>query len=543
MPQHPPPPPPPPRSNGGEVSAHSQPPPPAEESSPTEQQPPMSSSSLLNGQQGGRVGPHPGFISSSNQYSAEIKLRRLLKDNGCDPAREDSYRLQGVQLIDNVREYLQLPVRTFDTACTYYHKFRLNFRDSEYNYQDAALASLFVACKVEDTIKKSRDILAAAYNVKNPDKPAVAPDDKIFESPGKVIIGLERLILETIGFDFRTRYPQKLVVKLVRSLLGCSAHAKAFFATAYAVCLDMYKTFVPIKRTTLVMATAVIELTARLRNEHLEKVHDRFFSSSSSSSSSLSNNNNNSHHHPHHNHHHRRRHHHQSYKQCRDAVMETMLDLLDLYVQHHKSTRLGSAFDLSAFIDIKIRLNNDLDDSASPRFLFHCSRCEVADANPLTPIVAPPPTITTTTTTTTTNQPSSSSSPFHDNFNDGGGNNAVWPPDASIRRTARGQDGTMRFVFDPEAADDEQVKAAQFFTRDFEDVEVEVEEPLPPLHPPHHHPPSASSYERDPHYHPGSRSSYRGGYRDRGDHRRGGGGPYGGYRGDGWHHRGRGRYY
>jgi CTD kinase subunit beta len=72
---------------------------------------------------------------------------------------------------------LSRPVRTFDTACTYFHKFRLNFRDAEYNYQDAALASLFVACKVEDTIKKSRDILAAAYNVKNPDKPT-ASDDK-----------------------------------------------------------------------------------------------------------------------------------------------------------------------------------------------------------------------------------------------------------------------------------------------------------------------------------------------------------------------------
>jgi CTD kinase subunit beta len=55
-----------------------------------------------------RTGPHPGFISSSNQYSSEIKIRRMLKDNGCDAAREDNYRLQGVQLIDNVRENLQL---------------------------------------------------------------------------------------------------------------------------------------------------------------------------------------------------------------------------------------------------------------------------------------------------------------------------------------------------------------------------------------------------------------------------------------------------
>lgn len=64
--------------------------------------------SATNGDTVPKVGPHPGFISSSNQYTTELKLRRMLKDNGCDPARQDSYRLQGVQLIENVREYLQL---------------------------------------------------------------------------------------------------------------------------------------------------------------------------------------------------------------------------------------------------------------------------------------------------------------------------------------------------------------------------------------------------------------------------------------------------
>ena len=53
-------------------------------------------------------GPHPGYISIANQYTLEQKLRRMQKENGCDPSREDSYRLQGVQLIENVRESLQL---------------------------------------------------------------------------------------------------------------------------------------------------------------------------------------------------------------------------------------------------------------------------------------------------------------------------------------------------------------------------------------------------------------------------------------------------
>lgn len=269
---------------------------------------------------------------------------------------------------------------------------------------------------------------------------------------------------------------------MVRSILGRSAAgSRDFFATAYAMCIDMYKTFVPIKRTTLSMVMAVVELTARARpaadkHEHdIVRIH-RFAA--------------------------RRR------QYDRDAVVETMLDLLDLYVQHHKATKVGALFDLNTFIDIKIRLNTDLDATASPRYLFHCSRCEVADPNPLTPIApgASP----------TTAAPSATAA-------------GSWPPDASIRRTARGQDGTMRFVFDPEAADKEQAKAGEFFKDEYEEYEVEVDEPVAPPPP----------YERDG---GGGRGGYRGSYRDRGDHRRGGG-PYGGYRGDGRYHRGRGRYH
>jgi len=53
-------------------------------------------------------GPHPGYVSVANQYTLEQRLRRMQKEIGCDPSREDTYRLQGVQLIENVRESLQL---------------------------------------------------------------------------------------------------------------------------------------------------------------------------------------------------------------------------------------------------------------------------------------------------------------------------------------------------------------------------------------------------------------------------------------------------
>lgn len=55
-------------------------------------------------------GPSPGNIALSNQYRFEQNIRRLQKEYGCDPAREDSYRIQGVQLIDSVRHALRLYV-------------------------------------------------------------------------------------------------------------------------------------------------------------------------------------------------------------------------------------------------------------------------------------------------------------------------------------------------------------------------------------------------------------------------------------------------
>lgn len=45
--------------------------------------------------------------------------------------------------------------------------------------QDAAAAALFTACKVEDTLKKSKDILCAAYNLKVTQAEQVSSDDPV----------------------------------------------------------------------------------------------------------------------------------------------------------------------------------------------------------------------------------------------------------------------------------------------------------------------------------------------------------------------------
>ncbi|KAI9826017.1 MAG: hypothetical protein M1819_007472, partial [Sarea resinae] len=285
---------------------------------------------------GGPPGPHPSFIQVAKPYVFEQNIEECLKATGATEAKEDNVRLQGVAWIDNVRKALQLPVRTYNTAVVYYHKFRLVHPDVEYNFIDASAAALFTACKIEDTLKKSKEILCAAYNMKLSPSEHLTPDDPLFENHSKAIIGLERLMLEASGFDFRNRYPQKLLVKLLKYYHLDNERVRR---TSYNMCLDLYRTFAPVKQTTAAMAIACIELSARMHGSPIGRLAEikeyRRWSTS------------------------------------RAQVMETILDLLDLYTHHRAATIVGQDHALESFIAIRITFNQE---SASLNLPRHTER-------------------------------------------------------------------------------------------------------------------------------------------------------------------------
>lgn len=87
---------------------------------------------------------------------------------------------------------------------------------------------------------------------------------QIFESPAKTIIGLERLMLESSGFDFRNRHPQKVLLKLARLY---NVGRESIGKTAYYISLDLYRTFAPLKQSSSTMAFASFELAIRVHDE------------------------------------------------------------------------------------------------------------------------------------------------------------------------------------------------------------------------------------------------------------------------------------
>ena len=91
----------------------------------------------------------------------------------------------------------------------------------------------------------------------------------MFENHSKIIIGLERLMLEASGFDFRNRSPQRLVLKLAKHY---DLDKKTVGRTAFNISLDLYRTFAPLKQTTPTMAIACVELSGRLHQQNMHEL-------------------------------------------------------------------------------------------------------------------------------------------------------------------------------------------------------------------------------------------------------------------------------
>lgn len=276
----------------------------------------------------------------------------------------------------------------------------------------------------------------------------------MFEKPSTVIIGLERMIVESIAFDFRVRHPQKVLSKILKAALP-GEDGKRLFSTAWKMSLDMYLTFVPIKQTTFTMAFATVELTSRLTGQYANEIR------------ALD---------P------------EAWHTTRECVMETMLDMLDLYTENHKLTKIGKLIDPSKFIETKIAINRELDAAKFARFQQNCHRCET---DPIGPTVTSP-------TTSSHNGRSSS------------------------KRGREQESGTNRFVFDADEAHREDETVQSYFKDQYEEYEVEVEEeiPMPPRERPREHRGHGHGHG---HGH-GRDSGWYGGRGGRQDRRRGRGG-------------------
>lgn len=230
-------------------------------------------------------------------------------------------------------------------------------------------------------------------------------------------------MLESSGFDFRNRYPQKLLVKLAKHQLHASREVGT---TAFRASLDLYRTYAPLKQTTQVLALASIELAARL--------HDAQDVLSRLTALDL-----------------------ERWSATRAEVLETLLDLLEMYAHSGRTSQLGASTHIDTLIPITIELRRERSAKDLPRYTM-----------------APPPGGTPLTSPTDGDPRASiASAPSSGSVAAGPGANAFTPSSVSPQSPAqmvsggtaaeRGREGTVRFMLDPERAIEEKRTVREFF--------------------------------------------------------------------------------
>lgn len=165
-------------------------------------------------------------------------------------SQEEKARQQACGFIEAVGSKIGFPRRTIATAQNLYQRFHLFFPRKDFNYHDVSLAALYVSTKMHDTLKKPREILMVAYAVRFPELAAksktvggeVDMDPMTVEHDRQRVLAVERLILETICFNFTSKMPFPYVIKLGRKL-GAS---KKLIKFAWRLTVDSHRTPVPL---------------------------------------------------------------------------------------------------------------------------------------------------------------------------------------------------------------------------------------------------------------------------------------------------------
>ncbi|CAE6391103.1 unnamed protein product [Rhizoctonia solani] len=209
-----------------------------------------------------RIKEHHAYFSEDEASKLAERARGNLSE-----ARGERLRQQSCTFIDAVGVRSGFPRRTIATAQNLYHRFHLFFPIKDFDFFDVTMACLYVSTKLHDTLKKPRDILMAAYYIRLPELAAksktgadVDIDQAALEADRHRLISIERLILETICFNFRVRLPFSYVIKMCREFHASKDLAKL----AWRLSIDSNRTLVALQFPPHTIALGCIYLAALL---------------------------------------------------------------------------------------------------------------------------------------------------------------------------------------------------------------------------------------------------------------------------------------
>lgn len=138
------------------------------------------------------------------------------RKNGVPPENESRYRREGARFIYKLGQNMKLHHDTLASAAVFYHRFYQIH--SFYKFRSryvTATCCLFLAGKVEETPKKWTDLIKGARTILQPQQFA---QFGTLEEAKDELMAMERVLLQTIKFDFNVEHAHKYIIQYCEEL-------------------------------------------------------------------------------------------------------------------------------------------------------------------------------------------------------------------------------------------------------------------------------------------------------------------------------------
>ncbi|KAF2357191.1 Cyclin N-terminal [Trinorchestia longiramus] len=173
--------------------------------------------------------------------------------------QETLYRREGARFILQVGNKMGLRYETMATGVVFFHRFYMVHSFLEFPRHVTACCCLFLAGKVEETPKKCRDIMKTAKNLMKDDTWAEFGAD-----PREEVMTLERIILQTIKFDFIVEHPYTYLLKYAKCLEGDKKKLQNMVQMAWTFVNDSLCTTLCLQWEAEIIAIALMYLAGKL---------------------------------------------------------------------------------------------------------------------------------------------------------------------------------------------------------------------------------------------------------------------------------------
>eukprot|EP00798_Chlamydomonas_sp_ICE-L_P010693 gene10693-12385_t len=197
--------------------------------------------------------------------TAEELDKSISRLDGIDKETETMLRLYGAELIQEAGIFLRCPQAVMATGQVLLQRFYVKKSFKDFNVKRLAAASTFIACKLEESPRRIRDIILV-FDRLFKGQPEGGPPPRVLEPGGReynsakdTIIRYERDMLRAFGFILHAEHPHKFVINYIHMLGG----SNELIQLAWNVLNDSLRTTLCVRFKSEVVACGAIFYAAR----------------------------------------------------------------------------------------------------------------------------------------------------------------------------------------------------------------------------------------------------------------------------------------